>query len=216
MNEEVPKPPWCQMETLTLPSPALTVIASNPKHCQDSTVWPAFWFFKRKWKTSLKQIQKSPALPSRTDIRQDCSSFTWLSLCGPQAPSQELVLEHEAQKNFCRREILAYHSQYKQPAFNSQGKNLASQSSHPSELFHITDASPPQLVLSFIGVSRKGRNNVGKENSLWSMHSLFWRVKAWLGCRAKHTLNFIAGWSDPNKTNPEPASTTGTLMTKTD
>lgn len=31
IDEEVPKPLWCQMETLTLPSPALTVTVSIPE-----------------------------------------------------------------------------------------------------------------------------------------------------------------------------------------
>lgn len=151
MDEEVPKSLWCQMDTLTLPLPALTVIISSPKPLTGlHSLTNLLSLFKRKWETSLKQPQKSPALLSLADIHQDCSNFTWLSLCGPQAPAQKLVLEQEAQKNSCRREIPANQSQYKPPAFNSKGKNLASQSSHPIKLFHTTDASPPQLVLSLI------------------------------------------------------------------
>lgn len=134
---------------------ALTVIISSPKPLPGQhSLTNLLSLFKRKWETSLNQPHKTPTWPSHGDIHQDCSNFTWLSLYGPQAPVQELVLEQEAQKNSCRREIPAYQSQYKQPAFNSQGKNLANQSSHPTMLFHTTDASPPQLVLSFISVSR--------------------------------------------------------------
>lgn len=160
MDEEVPKSLWCQMETLTLPLPALTVIISSPKPLTEQhSLTNLLSFFKRKWETSLKQPQKSPALLSQAD----CSNFTWLSLCGPQAPAQELVLEQEAQKNSCRREIPVNQSQYKPPAFNSQGKNLASQSSHPTKLFHTTDASPPQLVLSLIWSYLSG----GKGRIMW-------------------------------------------------
>lgn len=111
MDEEVPKPLWCRTEILTLPSPALTVIISTPKPLtgQHSLI-NLLSLFKRKWETSLKQPQKSLALPSHTDIHQDCSNFTWLSLCGPQAPAQELILKQEAQQNSCRREIPAYQS----------------------------------------------------------------------------------------------------------
>lgn len=75
MDEEVPKPLWFQMETLTLPSPALSSFSPKPLPGQHSLT-NLLSLFKRKWETSLKQPQRSPALPSHADIHQDCSSFT--------------------------------------------------------------------------------------------------------------------------------------------
>lgn len=103
-------------------------------------------------------------------------------------------------------------SEWKQLAFNSWEKNLASQSDHHWMCFHTTDASPPQLVLSFNSVSRKRKNNMGKENSPWPIHSLFY---------TKRRPNWVTGWSThlisfqdsvtPNETKPEPASSMGAL-----
>lgn len=152
---------------------------------------------------SLRSHQHCPP----TGIQPDCSNFTWLSLCGPQALAQELTRAGGSEEGG-----------------NSQPTS-PNASNQPSTAKESTWQVSPTIPQSFSTLQMPTHHSwphlssvsAGKEGIMWVKRTPVIHTQSLLKREgltelwAKHTFNFISGQSDLNEMKPEPASTTRTL-----